>query len=97
MKKLIFIVLTAGSLTGCVTQNKQVLYTSTVFGMQVAANPNTGITGIIPQFQFGLIRSHYVSNPTSTNVVHAAKVDSTVNASLSVLSQSVSEVEQFGE
>lgn len=83
-------------LTGCVTQNKQVLATETIFGFQLAANPNTGITGIIPQVQFGLIRNHYVSNPTSTNHVYAAPLTSHVTADLGMLSQTATEDETFG-
>ena len=83
--------------SGCVTQNKQVLFTTTVFGMQVAANPNTGITGIIPQVQFGLIRNHYASNPVFTNGANAVKMTSHVNASLGVLCQTAVEDETFGQ
>ena len=83
-------------ISGCVTQNKQVLATETIFGFQLAANPNTGITGIIPQVQFGLIRNHYVSNPTSTNRVYAAPLTSHVSADLGLLSQTADEDETFG-
>ena len=65
--------------------------------MQIAANPNTGITGVIPQVQFGLIRNHYASNPVFTNNTSAAKMTSTVNASLGIFTQTATENETFGQ
>ena len=100
MKKYIAVLsialLAVVGLTGCVTQNKQVMTTQTIFGFQLAANPNTGITGVIPQVQFGLIRSHYASNPTSTNQINAAPMTSAVQANLGMLNQSATENESFG-
>jgi len=103
MKKIILAAIAvsiATMFTGCAefsTTNKQVMTTQTIFGFQLAANPNQGITGVIPQVQFGLIRSHYVSNPTATNPVYAAPISSVVNANLGVLSQTATENESLGK
>jgi hypothetical protein len=102
MKKMLSIVGVAVLLAtvGCVplsTIHKQVLTKQTIFGFQLAANPNTGITGIIPQVQFGLVRSEYISNPTSTNQVYAAPISSHVVANLGMLSQSADETQSFGK
>jgi hypothetical protein len=76
---------------GCVTRHKQVLYKSTVFGLQISASPNQGMAGIIPNMQFGLIRNSYLSNPTDTNPVYAAPITSDVDATVGLLKQAAVE------
>ena len=84
---IICLALLAG-ITGCVTQNKQVLEKSTVFGFQAKTPGGTGYSTTI---QIGLVRSEYWSNPTSTNKVYAGGYSSHVEAKLSALSQSAKE------
>ena len=90
MKKIIAIVaaLVAITLTGCVTQNKQVHEKSTVFGFQ-ATTP--GPSGGQIKIQFGLVRNDWFSNPTSTNQLYAKDWSSHVSAHLSVASQGAEE------
>ena len=100
MKKAVFIPLIAiFAATGCVgiTTQKQVLVKQTIFGLQLANNPQAGLAGIIPAVQFGLVRNEYVSNPTSTNQVYAAPIEQNVNAKIGFLSQDVDEVQSFGK
>ena len=84
---------------GCVKFNssKQTLSKQTVFGLQIASNPSTGIAGLIPQIQFGLIRNQSISNPTSTNPVYAAPLSADVDATVGLLSQKVKENQSFGK
>jgi len=84
MRRLSFIVLLP-LLAGCVANN-QTIVKSTVFGLQVGPGPNG-----TPNVQFGLIRNLYVSNPTSTNVVHAAPLTTSAIADIGAMRQSGSE------
>lgn len=86
-------------LTGCVgyTEKKQTLSKQTIFGFQLASNPSSGIAGLIPQLQFGLIRGEYISNPTSTKPVYAAPISSKVDANLGFLSQKATEDQSMGK
>ena len=76
-------------LTGCVTQNKQVLEKSTVFGFQ-AKTPGTA-SGTSILVQLGLVRNEYWSNPTSTNPVYVGPFSSQVYANLGLFSQTADE------
>ena len=75
--------------TGCVTQNKQVLEKSTVFGFQAKTPGTASGTSVI--IQIGLVRSEYFSNPVSTNAIYAGQFSSHVIAKLSAVSQSANE------
>lgn len=75
------------AVTGCV-QNKQILHKSTVFGFQ-ATTPELSYGSVT--VQFGLIRSEYWSNPTSTNPVYAGPFNSAVNADLNIIHQKATE------
>jgi len=75
--------------TGCVTQGKQVMEKSTVFGFQ-AKTPGTS-TGTSLLIQVGLVRNEYWSNPTSSNAVYAAPYNSAVHANLAPLNQTADE------
>ena len=92
MKKLITALTLAGLTiafgSGCVTQQKQVLEKSTVFGFQ-AKTP--GGTGYSTTLQIGLVRNEYFSQPTSTNPIYAPQFSSHVNAKLSAMSQTAIE------
>lgn len=70
-------------ITGCTTY-KQVLFKSTVFGLQASVPGYSAV-------QFGLIRSEYLSNPTGTNPVYCAPFTSHVQANLNPISQSATE------
>lgn len=74
--------------SGCVTEHKQVLIKSTVFGLQIGTSP---ASAAIPQIQFGLIRNTYLSNPTSTNQVFAAPLTSDVQADIGLTRQMANE------
>lgn len=54
---------------GCVVANRQVVSKSTIFGIEVT-------TEWPPSIRAGLIRNHYVANPTSTNQIYAAPLES---------------------
>ena len=101
MKKLSTLIIMAAAvgMTGCVinTTQKQVLAKQTIFGLQLANNPQAGLAGIIPAVQFGLVRNEYISNPTSTNQVYAAPITQNVKADIGFLSQSVDEVQSLGK
>jgi len=77
------------SFTGCKLEHKQVITKSTVFGFQ-ATTPSIGSSGAV-SVQIGLIRSEYISNPTATNTVYAAPLQTHVTASLNPLTQSANE------
>jgi hypothetical protein len=100
MKKTLLIpIIALLAVTGCVgiTTQKQVLVKQTIFGLQLANNPQAGFAGIIPAVQFGLVRNHYISNPTSTNPVYAAPISSDVKANIGMLKQDVTETQSFGK
>ena len=98
MQKIILLPLLL-ALTGCVsfTEHKQTLTKQTIFGFQMANNPVTGVAGMIPQIQFGLVRNEFISNPTSTNPIYAAQISSDVDATLGILSQKVTEKQSFSK
>lgn len=74
--------------TGCVSTNHQILVKSTVFGLQIGASPlNAGI----PQIQFGLVRNSYISNPTDTNKLFVAPLESHVKADIGLTVQTADE------
>lgn len=80
-------------LVGCAVSHKQVVVKSTVFGFQVGASPSGGP---IPVIQFGLVRNEYLSNPTSTNQLDSAPLDSYVDAEMSAGRQGGLEVIKLG-
>jgi len=89
MKKLILIPLSCLLLTGCLA-DKQVLMKTTVFGFNAQTPALAGAGAVV--VQIGLIRSEYISNPTSkaTNI-YAAPLTSHVQANLNPLTQSATE------
>ena len=103
MKNKLALIITLSVLvgsTGCIpfpTTQKQVLVKQTIFGLQLANNPQAGVAGIIPAVQFGLVRNEYVSNPTSTNQVYAAPITQNVQANIGMLKQDVTETQSFGK
>ncbi len=88
MKKILLIITLAILIAGCTT-NKQIIAKSTVFGFQ-ASTPAVAGTGAM-LIQIGLVRSEYVSNPTSTTNVYAAPLTTHVQANLNPLTQSATE------
>ena len=78
-------------LVGCKTDltHKQVKFKETVFGFKAATpGPNGASIGIT----FGLIRTDYFSNPTSTNgPIYAGQFSSHVDAGLSASQQAATE------
>ena len=91
MKKTLTVIMLAIvslAFAGCTTEHKQVLRKTTIFGFQ-ATTPELGYGAV--NVQFGLIRSEYWSNPTSTNTVYAAPFNSAVKADLNVLTQHADE------
>lgn len=91
MKKTILAstIIASAFLSGCVV-HKQIITKSTVFGFQ-ASTPMVGSAGAIA-VQFGLIRSEYISNPTSIGTnIFAAPLTSHVQANLNPLTQSATE------
>jgi len=88
MKKIILIPIVCLLLTGCLA-DKQVLMKTTVFGFNAQTPAVAGAGAVV--IQIGLIRSEYISNPTSTNEVHAAPLTSHVQANLNPLTQSATE------
>lgn len=90
IKNLLLLAMIGSSVTlgACVTQQKQVLEKSTVFGFQ-AVTP--GGQGYSTKIQIGLVRNEYWSNPTGTNKIYAADYQSHVTAKLSAMNQSANE------
>ncbi len=80
------------ALPACKTNltQKQVMDTTTIFGLEVAAASTGTMT---PAIRFGLVRHKYFSNPTGTgtNEVHAAPFSSHVVANLSAIRQTADE------
>ena len=93
MKKLFYLLsVTACALviSGCASADHQQLVKSTVFGFQAKSPGTAANTSVV--IQFGLIRSEFLDNPTSTNgPVFAAQFSSHVDAHMSALSQTANE------
>ena len=87
--KLTLAFIAAALIAGCVTQNKQVLEKSTVFGFQAKTPGTSQGTSIL--IQLGLVRNEYWSNPTSTNAVYAGPFSSQVYANLGLFNQTADE------